>query len=128
MKKEQLHELLYQALETETGGVQVYETAIRCAVNHDLKKEWQKYLKQTREHEEIMRELVETMGLDPAAETPGRQVVRHKSNTYLNRSRRCHKNIRIDSRGTSGVEGSRSAEARPELPLARPTRRCHIGA
>jgi hypothetical protein len=25
MKKDQLHELLYQALETEAGGVQVYE-------------------------------------------------------------------------------------------------------
>lgn len=29
MKKEQLHELLYQSLETEAGGVRVYETAIR---------------------------------------------------------------------------------------------------
>jgi hypothetical protein len=28
MKKEQLNELLYQSLETEAGGVQVYETAI----------------------------------------------------------------------------------------------------
>ena len=28
MKKEQLHELLFQALETEVGGVQVYETAL----------------------------------------------------------------------------------------------------
>lgn len=83
MKKEQLHELLYQALETEAGGVQVYETAIRCAVNQDLKKEWQKYLKQTREHEEIMRDLVETMGLDPAKETPGRQIVRHKGESLV---------------------------------------------
>ena len=49
MKKEQLNELLYQALETEAGGVQVYETAIRCAVNKDLKEEWQKYLDQTRD-------------------------------------------------------------------------------
>lgn len=69
MKKEQLHELLYQSLETEAGGVRVYETAIRCAVNQDLKAEWQKYLKQTRDHEQIMRRLVETMGLDPAKET-----------------------------------------------------------
>ena len=38
MKNEQLHELLCQALETEAGGVQVYETAIRCAVNQDLKR------------------------------------------------------------------------------------------
>jgi hypothetical protein len=30
MKDEQVRELLYQALETEVGGVQVYETALRC--------------------------------------------------------------------------------------------------
>ena len=47
MKKEQLNELLYQSLETEARGVQVYETAIRCAVNKDPKEEWQKYLEQT---------------------------------------------------------------------------------
>jgi rubrerythrin len=83
MKNEQLQELLYQALETETGGVQVYETAIRCAVNQDLKKEWQKYLKQTRDHEHILRGLVETMGLDPTKETSGRQIVRHKGESLV---------------------------------------------
>jgi rubrerythrin len=41
MKAEQRNELLYQALETELGGVQVYTTALSCAVNEDLKKEWQ---------------------------------------------------------------------------------------
>ena len=30
MKKEQLHELLYQALETEQGGIQIYSTALRA--------------------------------------------------------------------------------------------------
>jgi hypothetical protein len=37
MKRESLNELLYQMLETEMGGVQVYRTAIRCAINDDLK-------------------------------------------------------------------------------------------
>lgn len=55
MNKGQLHELLYQSLETEAGGVQVYETAVRCAVNDDLKKEWGTYLAQTRTHEQMMR-------------------------------------------------------------------------
>ena len=73
MKTQQLNELLYQALETEAGGVQVYETAIRCAVNPDLKEEWQTYLEQTRTHEQIAREMVEKMGLDPAEDTPGRR-------------------------------------------------------
>ena len=47
MKKEQLNELLYQALETEMGGVEIYTTALRCVVNDDLKEEWEKYLEQT---------------------------------------------------------------------------------
>jgi rubrerythrin len=77
MKQEQLHELLYQALETEQGGISVYSTALRCAVNADLKKEWQEYLDQTTKHEAIVRTLFEELGLDPSTDTPGRQVVRH---------------------------------------------------
>jgi rubrerythrin len=77
LNKDQVNELLYQALETEVGGVQVYKTALRCSVNEDLKEEWQKYLEQTQNHERVMRELFEKMGLDPEADTPGRQVVRH---------------------------------------------------
>lgn len=77
MKQEQVHELLYEALETELGGVQVYETALRCARNHDLRQEWQKYHDETTTHCEIVRGVVEAFGLDPDAETPGRLVVRH---------------------------------------------------
>jgi rubrerythrin len=77
MKQEQVNELLLQALETELGGVQVYTTAIQCAVNEELKEEWEKYLEETQNHVEIVQETIEAMGLDPEAETPGRKVVRH---------------------------------------------------
>ena len=77
MKEEQLHELLYQALETEKGGVQVYETALRCVVNEDLEEEWQRYLDETRTHLQILDDVARTFGLDPETETPGREVVRH---------------------------------------------------
>src|SRR5687768_4233120 len=40
MNQDQVRELLYQALETERGGVKVYETALRCTVNEDLREEW----------------------------------------------------------------------------------------
>jgi rubrerythrin len=53
MKDEQVRELLYQALETEIGGVQVYTTAVRCAENEDLRNEWEEYLEQTRNNETI---------------------------------------------------------------------------
>jgi rubrerythrin len=84
MKKDELFgELLYQALETELGGVQVYEAAVGCAVNEDLKKEWQEYLDQTRNHVQIVENLLKELGLDPNHETPGRQIVREKAATLV---------------------------------------------
>jgi rubrerythrin len=69
-------DLLYQALETEKGGVQVYSTALRCAVNSDLREEWNEYLDQTKEHVQVMSDVLRGLGLDPDTETPGRRVVR----------------------------------------------------
>lgn len=77
MNDEHVHELLYQALETEMGGVRIYEAAIRCAKNDDLREEWQKYHDQTTHHVEIVTGLFEVFGLDTSTETPGRSVVRH---------------------------------------------------
>ena len=70
-------ELLYQMLETEMGGVQVYETALRCVQNEELKEEWEEYLEHTQEHVQIMRDMFEKLGLDPEKQTPGRKVVHH---------------------------------------------------
>jgi rubrerythrin len=77
VKREQLAELLYQALETELGGVEVYRTALTCASNEDLLEEWERYLGETERHVEVLRELFSKFGMDPDMETPGRRVVRH---------------------------------------------------
>lgn len=77
MNEKQLNELLYQALETELGGVEVYTTALRCAENEELKEEWEEYLEQTQNHVSIVQGAMEAFGLDPETETPGRKVVRH---------------------------------------------------
>jgi hypothetical protein len=77
MNDEQIQELLYQALETEMGGIEVYRTALRCVVNEELKTEWEEYLAQTENHVEVVRGVFAKIGLDPEAETPGREVVRH---------------------------------------------------
>jgi rubrerythrin len=63
--KKQLHELLYQALETERGGIKIYETALSCAQNKDLKDEWEEYLEQTRTHEQVLLKVFEELGLNP---------------------------------------------------------------
>ena len=75
--KEQLHELLYQALETERGGIMIYEAALTCAQNEDLKGEWEEYLEQTRTHEQVLLEVFEALALNPETLTPGRKVVAH---------------------------------------------------
>lgn len=77
MKKKQRDELLLQALETELGGVQIYTMAVQCAVNGDLKKEWQEYLEQTTHHVKVVETLFDELDLDKEAETPGRMIVRH---------------------------------------------------
>jgi rubrerythrin len=83
VRDEQLHELLYQALETEHGGIAVYETALRCAIDENLRKEWEEYLEQTRHHEQVVTGLFAELGLDPSVETPGRAVVRHTGESLV---------------------------------------------
>jgi rubrerythrin len=77
MNTKQVEELVLQSLEHEIGGVNVYSTALGCAVNQDLKAEWQEYLEQTKAHVRALETLCSALGLEPSRETPGRQVVRH---------------------------------------------------
>lgn len=77
MKKRQLKELILQSLEHERGGVQVYETALTCAKQKDLREEWEEYLDQTRRHVDILQSVCEELQIDPGEDSPGRKVVRH---------------------------------------------------
>ena len=87
----QLHELLYQALETQNlgYGVKIYETGgdlrSQCI---DLKKGMvQEYLKQTRHHVDVVRNIFSELGLDHSKMTPpGRQVVAHIGSPSLVKS------------------------------------------
>ena len=76
MNQEQLTELLLQSLEHEMGGVQVYETALSCAVNDDLREEWDEYLDQTRKHVQILQDVCTKLEIDAEKPTPGREIVR----------------------------------------------------
>jgi rubrerythrin len=73
----QVQELLYQALETELGGISIYETATQLAVNDDLREEWREYLEQTKTHRKVLLEVFEQLDLDPGKRTPGREVCAH---------------------------------------------------
>ena len=74
---QQHNDLVIQMMETELGGEQVYRTAIACAINPDLKEEWEEYLQETLTHQKVVRSLCETLGLNPDTQTPTRQVVKH---------------------------------------------------
>jgi rubrerythrin len=71
-----MKELLLQSVEHEAGGVQVYEAALKCALNDELRQEWEKYLEETTNHEQILRSVCVTLEIDPDEESPGRQIVR----------------------------------------------------
>lgn len=77
MNSKQVTELVLQSLEHERGGVEVYTAALGCAVNPDLKREWQEYLEQTKKHVSALEKVCQALGVDTATETPGRGVVRH---------------------------------------------------
>lgn len=83
MEREKLTELLYQALETEKGGVEVYEAALRCAVNEDLKKEWGEYLDQTKHHVEVMTGVLEAFRLETDLRTRGAEIVAMKAQALV---------------------------------------------
>lgn len=77
MKTKQVEELVLQSLEHEIGGVNIYTTALTCAVNADLKKEWQNYLEETKKHVTALEGVCKAMGIDAETAIPGRAVVRH---------------------------------------------------
>ncbi|WP_238927802.1 hypothetical protein [Achromobacter xylosoxidans] len=80
---EQIHDLLYQALETELGGELVYTAALDCTVDADLRKEWQGYLDETKTHQRVLLTVFEELGLDPDAAVPSRAVVKHHGESLV---------------------------------------------
>lgn len=88
----QLRELLLQALETERGGIQIYENAIKSAVNEDLKQEWREYLEETRTHEKVLLNVFSELGIDPEEQSPGRAVVAHQGHALVSAIQMARKN------------------------------------
>ena len=82
MDKSRLKELLLQSLEHERGGVKIYQTALQCALNDDLKDEWEKYLEQTQNHVRVLTEVCTTFKLDPHEQTPASKIL-HKMGAAL---------------------------------------------
>ena len=78
METKMVKELLLQSLEHEMGGVKIYETALKCVLNEDLKEEWEKYHQETERHVQILHDVCTQLHLDPEEQTPGRKITRDK--------------------------------------------------
>jgi hypothetical protein len=83
MEQKQLKELILQSLEHEMGGVKIYETALRCALNEELKEEWEKYQQQTEKHVQVLHDVCLQFHYDPEEETPGRKITRDKGQALV---------------------------------------------
>jgi rubrerythrin len=83
MEMEVVKEMLLQSLEHEMGGVKIYETALKCVQNEDLKEEWEKYHQETERHVQILHGLLTQMQLDPEEQTPGRKIVHDMGASFV---------------------------------------------
>ena len=83
MEMQMVKELLLQSLEHEMCGVRIYETALKCAQNEDLKEEWQKYHQETERHVQVLHDVLTQMQLDPEEQTPGRKIVHDMGQSLL---------------------------------------------
>jgi hypothetical protein len=95
----QVKELLLQSLEHEKGGVEVYQKALECVRNRDLKKEWTKYFEQTQNHVQVLTATCMALGLDPDETTPGRQIVKHTGAALVKAMK-----MALDAGDASGAE------------------------
>ena len=84
MDQKKVKELLLQSLEHEMGGVKVYEAALKCAKNEELREEWERYLAETQTHVQILQDVLAAMQLNPTEQSPGRQIVRDLGVSLVN--------------------------------------------
>ena len=83
MEMQMVKELLLQSLEHEQGGVKIYETALKCAQNEELKEEWQRYHQETEHHVQVLHDVLSQMQLDPQEQTPGRKIVHDMGASFV---------------------------------------------
>jgi ferritin-like metal-binding protein YciE len=61
----------------------MYQAALECAVNKDLRKEWEKYLTQTQRHVEVLTGVCNSLGIDAGEMTPGCVIVQHTGKSLV---------------------------------------------
>lgn len=90
MERDQLKKLLLQTLEHERGSVDIYQTAIRCALREDLKDEWTRHLSHTRRHELILTEACRKLAINPEQMTSAREVTKYIGESLISAIQLAH--------------------------------------
>lgn len=120
----QLEDLVLQMMETELGGEKIYRAAIATAVNGSLKEEWQGYLKETLHHQDVVRGLCATLGLNADQQSPTRTVVHHIGKSLVQAIEMAQRNaLPADRAGRSRRCGAGQDQGPLQLGAARACRR-----
>lgn len=69
-----LRELLLQALEAETGNIEVLSACLRCALDADLARNWHDLLDRSRRRERTLVSVFQQLDLSVRAQTTGRRI------------------------------------------------------
>jgi ferritin-like metal-binding protein YciE len=88
MNTQHLKEMLLEALEHEQCGIDVYQAALQCVRNDDLKQEFRKYLKQTQTHVQVLTDICIRMDVAPDTKTQGREIVRMMGDSLVQAMRK----------------------------------------
>lgn len=96
MQSEQLKKLLLQSLEHERGSVDIYQTALKCALDSDLKDEWTRCLASTRERELMLTQLCRKLSINPEQMTPGREVNKYLGEALISAMQLAHESSSPD--------------------------------
>lgn len=83
MNTHKLELLVLEALQTETGGLKVYDKALECVDHAELRAEWRKYRDQTERHREVLLEACAKLGIDPDRRAPGCDIVRATADSLV---------------------------------------------
>src|SRR5262245_54993570 len=112
VESDSLNDVVLRSLEHERTGIEVYRTALRCAVTSELRDEWDQNLARTERNERMLTEVCDVMDIDPDEETPDRRIVRQVGSFLVNTMQEALDNATAETAELIACECVVLAEAR----------------
>ena len=82
-KREELMDKLSEFLTVEKGGVKLYEAALKCVRDREVKEKFQEFHEQTMRHVEILTDIIEKLGGKPSYKSSGAKLAEAKAKALL---------------------------------------------